>query len=88
MRREGGDFGPEFDHLCLRVQAGGEPWLADVGFGDSFHRPLRMAAAGVHQEGRREYALRPAGREIEVARRDAGGPWEPQYRLGGAPPPP
>jgi N-hydroxyarylamine O-acetyltransferase len=35
------DEGPEFDHLALRVDLD-EPWLADVGFGDSFLEPLRL----------------------------------------------
>jgi N-hydroxyarylamine O-acetyltransferase len=39
-RDEGGE-GPEFDHLCLRVDLD-EPWLADVGFGESFLEPLRL----------------------------------------------
>ncbi len=81
VRREQGDFGPDFDHLCLRVRAGGEAWLADVGFGDSFRRPLRLAAPGLHVEGRRAYALRQAGEGLELVRREAEGPWEPQYRF-------
>jgi arylamine N-acetyltransferase len=36
-----GSNGPEFDHLTLRVDLG-EPWLADVGFGDCFIDPLRL----------------------------------------------
>ena len=39
-RDDGGDS-PEFDHLALRVDLE-EPWLADVGFGDSFLEPLRF----------------------------------------------
>ena len=39
-RADGGD-GPEFDHLTLRVDLD-EPWLADVGLGDSFLEPLRL----------------------------------------------
>src|SRR5215470_1616306 len=35
-----GGFTPEFDHLALVVpDIDGADWLADVGFGDSFHRP-------------------------------------------------
>ena len=36
-----GGSSPEFDHLTLRVDLE-EPWLADVGFGDSFLDPLRL----------------------------------------------
>ncbi len=33
--------GPEFDHLALRVDLE-TPWLADVGFGDSFIEPIPL----------------------------------------------
>ncbi len=36
-----GSDGPEFDHLILRVDLD-EPWLADVGFGDSFLEPMHL----------------------------------------------
>jgi N-hydroxyarylamine O-acetyltransferase len=40
-----GGFSPEFDHLTLLIhQLEGTDWLADVGFGDSFRRPLRFEA--------------------------------------------
>ncbi|PYX42331.1 MAG: acetyltransferase, partial [Acidobacteria bacterium] len=35
VAREDGSASPEFDHMTLRVDLD-EPWLADVGFGDSF----------------------------------------------------
>lgn len=41
VTRPDGSDGPEFDHLALRVDLE-EPWLADVGFGDSFLEPLRL----------------------------------------------
>jgi N-hydroxyarylamine O-acetyltransferase len=84
VRREAGGFGPDFDHMCLRVRTSGEDWLADVGFGDSFRRPLPLAPGTARTEGRRTYALRVAGAEMELSRREAGGPWEPQYRFGPA----
>jgi N-hydroxyarylamine O-acetyltransferase len=34
--------GPLFDHLALRVDLAGEPWLVDVGFGRFAHRPIRL----------------------------------------------
>jgi N-hydroxyarylamine O-acetyltransferase len=36
-----GSLGPDFDHMTLLVQLD-EPWIADVGFGDSFMEPLRL----------------------------------------------
>ena len=41
VAREDGSYGPDFDHLTLRVDLD-EPWLSDVGFGDSFVEPLRL----------------------------------------------
>ncbi len=41
VTRPDGSDGPEFDHLTLRVDLD-QPWLADVGFGDSFLEPLRL----------------------------------------------
>src|SRR5262249_17236173 len=43
VAREAGGFGPAFDHLTLLVRAGGR-FLADVGFGRSFHQPLSLDA--------------------------------------------
>src|SRR5271169_4857925 len=39
--REDGGFGPDFDHMLLKVTLDG-PWLADVGFGESFVEPLPL----------------------------------------------
>jgi len=36
------DFGPEFDHMAIIVSLGNEEWLADVGFGDLFIKPLKI----------------------------------------------
>lgn len=44
-----GSDGPEFDHLCLRVDLE-QPWLADVGFGDSFIEPLLLKAGFEQQQ--------------------------------------
>src|SRR5690606_31142265 len=37
-----GEEGPEFDHMLLLVHLG-EPYVADVGFGESSRTPLRLA---------------------------------------------
>jgi N-hydroxyarylamine O-acetyltransferase len=42
VANEAGHFGPEFDHLVLLVRLEGQPWVADVGFGDSFLDPLAL----------------------------------------------
>jgi N-hydroxyarylamine O-acetyltransferase len=85
VRRDDGGFGPNFDHMCLRVRASGRDWLADVGFGDSFRRPLVVEVDTVHSEGQVAYTLRRAGGELELARRDGGAVWIAQYRFDVAP---
>lgn len=38
----GKQYGPEFDHLLLMVEYDSQHWVADVGFGDCFRRPLLL----------------------------------------------
>jgi len=40
-----GVIGPPFDHMCLRVELEGGPWLSDVGFGRAPLRPVRLEEA-------------------------------------------
>ena len=52
VARDAGGFGPEFDHLLLRVELE-EPWLADVGFGESFDPvPFCDSGAGPYRIAR------------------------------------
>ncbi|MCC7358713.1 MAG: arylamine N-acetyltransferase [Anaerolineales bacterium] len=77
-----GEFGPEFDHLALRVTGGAlaEPRLADVGFGGSFRSPLRLAP-GVEQadvSGRYRLSVEDAVWRLEAL--EAGATkWGPSY---------
>jgi N-hydroxyarylamine O-acetyltransferase len=54
--RDDGSGGPEFDHLTLRVDLD-VPWLADVGFGDSFVEPLRLKPGTEQKQFGRVYRL-------------------------------
>jgi len=70
--------GPEFDHLCLRVDLQ-EPWLADVGFGDCFLEPLRLRA-GIEQAdpaGTFRIVQRDERFQLEKVAPEAG--WKKQY---------
>ena len=78
--RDGG-FGPDFDHMVLAVQLE-ERYLVDVGFGDSFLEPLRLDERGDQVEGDRAYRIEPDGARLVLSRREHGGHWAPQYRLG------
>jgi N-hydroxyarylamine O-acetyltransferase len=51
VAHQAGGFGPEFDHLTLRIDLDGRRWLADVGFGECFLEPLAFDGtdeAGYH----------------------------------------
>ena len=56
VARQDGSYGPEFDHLTLRVDLEA-PWLADVGFGDCFLEPLRLWSRLEHEQSGRVYRL-------------------------------
>jgi N-hydroxyarylamine O-acetyltransferase len=49
---------PDFVHLTLRVDLD-RPWLADVGFGASFTRPLRLDDDGDQERDGKRYRLAP-----------------------------
>ena len=79
---EDGALGPEFDHLVLRVDID-EPWLVDVGFGDTFREPLRLVegAEQVDSLGR-AYRLDRDGDDWTLFERQTSeAPWAPQHRF-------
>jgi N-hydroxyarylamine O-acetyltransferase len=75
-----GEYGAPFDHMALLV-ALEDPWLADVGFGDSFMEPLRVELRTEQPQGQRSYRLDPDNTRLVVMRREGDGPWTAQYRF-------
>jgi len=76
--REDGSDGPEFDHLALRVDLD-EPWLADVGFGDSFLQPLKLQMGIEQPQGRRKFRIIEQHKSLQMEMAEAGGSWKRQY---------
>lgn len=72
VRREDGGFGPEFDHMLLKVELD-EPWLMDVGFGDSFVDPIVFRSGGADQVNGHRYVVLPVGEEWQLLRQDQMG---------------
>lgn len=72
VRREDGGFGPEFDHMLLKVELD-DPWLVDVGFGDSFVDPIIFRSGGTGQVNGHRYVVLQAGGEWELLREDQQG---------------
>lgn len=67
------------DHLTLEVQLD-EPYLVDVGFGDSFIRPLRLNHPEEQDGGSGIFQFIPSAQGSTLAKIVAGIP-EPQYRF-------
>jgi N-hydroxyarylamine O-acetyltransferase len=76
--RADGSDGPEFDHLTLRVDLD-EPWLADVGFGDSFIEPLRLRTAIEQEQFGRRYRIMEAEGSLHLQCDEGGAQWRPEY---------
>lgn len=79
VRREDGGFGPEFDHMLLKVELQ-DPWLVDVGFGDSFVDPIVFRYGGADQVDGHRYVVLPVADEWELLREDDKGQ-VPLYRF-------
>ena len=78
VAREDGSEGPEFDHLTLRVDLE-EPWLADVGFGDSFLDPLRLTMGIEQGQNGKVFRLIEGSERIQLQMREPCGGWKNQY---------
>jgi len=80
VRRDDGGFGPEFDHMLLKVDLL-DPWLADVGFGESFVDPLPLKAGAKETENGHMFGVNPENGGWELYRRDSDGVKVPLYRF-------
>ena len=76
-----GKLGSDFDHLTLLVQIPGQPerWLADVGFGDSFTKPLLLDEQDEQTQGLRAYRLERTSDGYVMWQRNYKREWEKQY---------
>jgi N-hydroxyarylamine O-acetyltransferase len=72
---------PQPSHAAIRVELD-RPYLVDVGFGDSFIRPLPLDEDGPHDGGTGQYDfVRNAG-SVTLRFQEASG-WADQYRFSG-----
>lgn len=85
VRKEGG-FGIPFDHMTLGVEipGQGEPYLADVGFGDSFRFPFPLVAGQMVEQLGEWFRLVRDGSWWLLERRSVGeGDFHSLYRFTG-----
>jgi N-hydroxyarylamine O-acetyltransferase len=78
-----GQFSPDFDHMALMVTID-EPWLVDVGFGDSFVEPLLIHERDPQVQGDRAYRVDVDSERLVLMQRnhlDTSEGWQPQYRF-------
>jgi len=81
VARKSGGFSPDFDHMTLLVQLK-HPWLADVGFGDSFTEPKRLNVSRPQADHGRDYRFTRKDGWTLLSRRTKGSRvWEPQYKF-------
>jgi N-hydroxyarylamine O-acetyltransferase len=80
VARQDGSASPDFDHMALRVDLE-EPWLADVGFGDSFLEPLRLIPEIEQEQYSQRFRIAAVGDVMIVQRQPADGPWKSQFRF-------
>jgi N-hydroxyarylamine O-acetyltransferase len=78
VARDDGKVAPEFDHLALKVDLN-EPWLADVGYGDSFVEPLRLTADIEQPQGTRKFRLTNEAGSLCMEMAESGADWKRQY---------
>lgn len=76
--REDGSESPEFDHLVLRVDLE-EPWLVDVGFGDSFLEPLQLATSVEQVQGQRKFRIIDKNGALDMEMAEPNEQWKRQY---------
>ena len=72
VRHNRDGFGPDFDHMLLKVDLD-EPWLADVGFGESFLNPIPFHAGGTETSNAHCYFLAQHSHEWQLMRSDKDG---------------
>jgi N-hydroxyarylamine O-acetyltransferase len=79
VKNERGGFSPEFDHLALIVTLD-EPYLADVGFGNAFRRPLPISGE-VREDIGGAYRVRRLSKGEYAMQRQSGESWSDAYRF-------
>ncbi len=79
VRRDDGGFGPDFDHMLLKVTFE-DNWLADVGFGESFVDPLPLSLGASSSQNEKLFGVANENGSWELFKQDDDGR-VPLYRF-------
>ena len=75
----GKDFSPEYDHLAILTETGGEEYLSDVGFGDFATQPLKFVLDEEQTDATGIFKIIKHDKEyFEVVKKD-GDKWKSEY---------
>ncbi|TCS96773.1 arylamine N-acetyltransferase family protein [Hazenella coriacea] len=80
VRRKDSSFGPEFDHLALLVHLD-QPYLVDVGFGDSCRHPLPLTGEEIEDISGRYRVISDHVPEEYVLQKQIEGDWISELRF-------
>jgi N-hydroxyarylamine O-acetyltransferase len=75
-----GGYTPAFDHMTLMVTLA-ERWLVDVGFGDTFRQPLRLAEREALEQNGRAYRITAENEDLILEARQDDETWQAEYRF-------
>jgi len=70
---DNGKLGPEFDHMAIIVSLKNEHWLADVGFGDLFIKPLRIGHNMEQVDGVNTFKINPLNEQSYLLSKSGNG---------------
>ncbi len=73
------ELGPEFDHMAILVHLDRD-YLTDVGFGDSFRKPIRMPDGEIRDASGHYRVIKTANDKFELQRED-GNEWKIQHEF-------
>lgn len=73
-------LGRDFEHMLIQVDLE-RRWIADVGFGETFHEPLLLDEPAAQRDGGRTFFVRRGGIYRDLWMVPRGKPARPQYRF-------
>jgi N-hydroxyarylamine O-acetyltransferase len=75
-------YGPEFDHMALKVSCEGTDLLLDVGFGDFAFSPLNLGTENIQDDERGQFRIEKSNTgNSKVWRKEKQGDWKPVYKF-------